>query len=49
MAKWLEQASQWHELYSHDLDHKFEARSDRTWGAWYFCPKSYMNLKYNIW
>ena len=23
--------------------HEFEPRSDRTWGAWYFCPKSYLN------
>ena len=26
--------------------HVFEARSGRTWGAWYFCPKSYLNQKY---
>ena len=23
--------------------HEFEPRSGRTWGAWYFCPKSYLN------
>ena len=23
-------------------------RSGRTWGAWYFCPKSYLNQKYHI-
>ena len=23
--------------------HEFEPRSDRTWGAWYICPKSYLN------
>ena len=23
--------------------HEFEPRSGRTWGAWYFCPKLYLN------
>ena len=27
--------------------HEFEPRSGRTWGAWYFCPKSYLNQKYD--
>ena len=31
MAQWLEQASQWHEMYCHDLE--FEPQSGHTWGA----------------
>ena len=26
--------------------HEFESRSGQTWGAWYFCPKSYLIQKY---
>ena len=26
--------------------HEFEPWSGRTWSAWYFCPKSYLNQKY---
>ena len=26
--------------------HEFESLSGRTWGAWYFYPKSYLNQKY---
>ena len=25
--------------------HEFEPHEGRTWGAWYFCPKSYLNQK----
>ena len=28
--------------------HAFEPWSGRTWGAWYFCPKSYLNQTYFI-
>ena len=28
--------------------HEFEPQSGRTWGAWYFCRKSYLNQKY-VW
>ena len=28
--------------------HEFEPRSGRTWGAWYFCPKSYLNQVISI-
>ena len=27
--------------------HEFEPWSGRTWGAWYFCRKSYLNQIYN--
>ena len=27
--------------------HEFDPRAGRTWGAWYFCPKSYLN-QHNI-
>ena len=39
MAEWLEQVSQWHEMYCHDLEPEFEPQSGRTWGAQYayFC------------
>ena len=48
MAKWLEQASQRHRMYCHDLEvHEFESRSGRTWAAKYFCSKSYLNQKYS--
>ena len=40
MAKWLEQVSQWHEMCYHDL----EVLSSNP-GAWYFCPKLYLNQK----
>ena len=29
--------------------HEFEPRSGRTWGAWYFCPKSYLDQTYLYW
>ena len=25
--------------------HEFETRSGQSWGAWYFCPKLYLNQK----
>ena len=28
--------------------HEFEPRSGRTCGAWYFCPKSYLNQNINV-
>ena len=51
LVKWLEQATQWHEMYCHDHvlsgGHEFECWSGRTWGALYFCPKLYLIQKYN--
>ena len=46
MAKWLEQASQWHEMYCHDLG-VMSSNPGRVelGGAWYFCPKLYLNKK----
>ena len=41
MAESLEQASQWHEMCGHDL----EVMEGWTWGAYYFCPKSYLKPK----
>ena len=47
MAEWLEQASQWHEMYRHDQEVISSNPSrGRTWGALYFCPKSYLNQNY---
>ena len=28
--------------------HEFEPRSGQTWGAWYFCPKSYLNQNITV-
>ena len=54
MAEWLEQVSQWHEMYFHDLE---VMSSNPSWvelgvhtisvlSAYYFCPKWYLNQKY---
>ena len=29
--------------------HEFETCLGRTWGAWYFCPKSYLNQNMHKW
>ena len=42
MAKWLEQASQSHEMYCHDLE---VMSSNPGRGAQYFCLKSNLNQK----
>ena len=28
--------------------HEFEPQLDRTWGAWYLCPKLYLNKRYHV-
>ena len=49
MTEWLEQASQWHEMYCDDLGvMSSNPCRVKTWGPWYFCPKSHLNQTYQL-
>ena len=46
LLKWLEQASKWYGMYSNDLKvMNSKPHYGRTYGVWYFCPKSSLNHK----